>query len=118
MDAIVLDLPPPISVNLTRRFDFRTSAKVAAWYEMADRFILAAKARGDVVFHRIPKYELHIVLSEDHVRVDADNGLKLIIDYLHRREITADDGKKQLRKLTVEWGHAPAGVRLTVRPLQ
>jgi hypothetical protein len=65
----------------------------------------------------VPRYELHITLSEEHVKIDADNGLKLIIDFLRQREITANDGKKQMRKLTVEWGHAPAGVRVVVKPL-
>jgi hypothetical protein len=31
---------------------------------------------------------------------------------------TANDGKKQMRRLTVEWGHAPpAGARMLIKPL-
>lgn len=114
---IVLDLPPPISVNKLRRINWQAQKRASAWREQADRFLMVAKSQKQVSFDRIPRYELHILLSEDHVFVDQDNALKLLIDYLRYREIVEDDSKKHLRKLTVEWGHAPAGVRVTIIPL-
>lgn len=114
--GMTIDLPPPVSVNESRRVDWKGQRKVAAWKDMADRFLLAAKARKEVRFDKIPRFELLITLSEDHVDLDADNGLKCLIDYLHLRDIVANDGKKNMRRLVVEWGHAPAGVRITIKP--
>lgn len=118
LTQMTLDLPAPISVNRSRRIDWKAHKKVQAWQEMADRFLEVAIARGEVQTAQVASYELHIVLSEDHCRTDIDNGLKLVIDYLRHRGITSDDGKKQLRRLLVEWGNAPAGVKIIVRPLR
>jgi Holliday junction resolvase RusA-like endonuclease len=115
---IVLDLPPPVSVNKTRRIDWNGHQKVKDWSRLADQFLICAKAAKQVRFDRIPRYELHITLSEDHCKIDADNGLKLIIDYLRKREITADDGPNQLRKIVVEWGFAAAGAKVIIRPCE
>ena len=114
---IVLHLPPPVSVNKTRRIDWTGQQAVKNWKRLADQFVMVAKSRKEVRFDRLDRYELHITLSEDHCELDTDNGLKLIIDYLRNRDITAGDAKGQLRKLLVEWGYAPAGVRVVVKPL-
>jgi hypothetical protein len=115
--VIVLDLPPPVSVNKSRKIDWANHHKVKGWLRMADQFLLIAKSRHEVSFDRIPRYELLVTLSEDHCKVDADNGLKLAVDYLRMREITLNDSPKNLRKLTVQWGFAPAGMQITVTPL-
>lgn len=114
---IVLDLPRPISVNKLRRINWREHKRAKSWCDQADRFLMVAKANKQVSFDRIPRFELHILLSEDHVNVDADNGLKILIDYLRHRDIVENDSKAHMRKLTVEWGHAPAGVRVTITPM-
>jgi hypothetical protein len=114
---ILLDLPAPMSVNRSRRIDWNAHKKIQAWKEMADKFLEVAVSRGNARCDRLARYEVEITLSEDHVREDADNVLKLLIDYLRQRDITSNDGKKQMRKLTVGWGHAPAGARLRVIPL-
>ena len=42
----------------------------------------------------------------------------VLVDYLCQRDITANDGKKQMRRLTVEWGHAPPAVaRVLIKPM-
>ena len=115
---IVLDLPPPVSVNRSRKIDWRGHKKVAAWKDQADRFLLIAKARKEVRFDKIPRFEIVVVLSEDHVDADADNILKLLIDYLRHCDIVADDAKHNMRRIVVEWGHAPAGCRVIVRPME
>lgn len=114
---IVLELPSPVSVNRSRRIDWKGHKKVQDWVKVADQFLLVAKAAKQVRCERLARYELHITLSEDHVNVDADNALKIVIDYLRHRDITADDSKKNLRKLTVEWGFAAAGVIVVIKPL-
>ena len=60
------------------------------------------------------RYELHITVSPS-VRQDLDNPLKALIDGVRRWGFVTDDSPKYLRKLVVEWGEAPEGVRVTVR---
>lgn len=115
--GMTIDLPPPISVNKSRKIDWRGQKEVSEWVDQADRFLLVAKSRKEVRFDKIERFELRIVLSEDHVKIDADNGVKLLIDYLRHRDVLANDAKKNLRKFSVEWGYAPAGVRITIIPL-
>jgi hypothetical protein len=38
-----------------------------------------------------------------------------LIDYLRRIEVIQNDSPKYFRKLTVEWGTAPEGCRVTVK---
>lgn len=115
---IVLDLPVPPSVNRTRRIDWKAVRIFTAWKNVADAYVFCAKRRENdpVIFTRIPRFELLIVISEVHTKMDLDNGLKALIDYLKRIELIEDDSPKHLRKLTVTWGLAPHGCRVTVRP--
>ncbi len=114
----ILDLPVPPSVNRTRKINWAHKRKVEAWINVCDAYLLTAKTRkdGPVRLTRIPRFELTITLSEDHTGIDLDAGLKALIDYLRRRDVVEDDSKKHMRKVTVEWGHAPFGCRVTVRP--
>ena len=118
MADIVLDLPPPVSVNKLRRINWREQKRAAAWRDMADRFLMVAKTRKEnpVKFESLKRFEIEITLSEDHVFLDLDNSLKLLIDYLRYREIIENDSKAHMRKLTVMWGRAPAGCLVVVKP--
>lgn len=106
-----------MSVNKTRRIDWRSRNTVVEWVRQADKFLTIAKSKG-LKLDRIPCYELHITLSDDHCKTDLDNAVKLLADYLHKREVTEDDAPKHMRKLVVEWGLAPAGARVTIIPLE
>lgn len=114
---IVLDLPFPPSVNRTRRFDFAAQRVINAWKNVANGYVLAAKSRqrSPLKLTKVPRFELHIVMSEKS-RMDLDNGLKALIDYLRKIEVIEDDSPKHMRRLVVEFGHAPFGCRVTVRP--
>jgi Holliday junction resolvase RusA-like endonuclease len=114
---IVLDLPPPPSVNRTRKVDWKGKRQLTAFGNVADAYVMAAKGRAvsPLKLVKIPRFELLIVLSEHHTKIDLDNGLKALIDYLKRIELIEDDSPKHLRKLTVTWGLAPHGCRVTVR---
>jgi Holliday junction resolvase RusA-like endonuclease len=116
---IVLDLPPPPSVNRTRKIDWAGKRQLTAFGNVANAYVLAAKGRAvnPLRLVKIPRFELDVVLSEHHTRIDLDNGLKALIDYLKRIELIEDDSPKHLRKLTVTWGLAPHGCRVTIRPL-
>lgn len=108
---IMLDLPPPPSVNKMRRYDWRNRATHKAWHDLADKHMLCQKRPEPI---RGP-YEVHIVMSPS-VKLDLDNGIKCLLDFLHRIELVQGDSQKYLRRLTVEWGEAPEGCRIMVAP--
>jgi len=116
---LVLDLPAPPSVNRTRKIDWKGKSQLKAWGNVADAYVLAAKSRerSPLKLRRIERFELHIIVSEHHTKIDLDNGLKALIDYLRRIELIEDDGPKHMRRLTVEWGIALHGCRVFVKPL-
>lgn len=112
---ITLDLPAPPSVNRTRRIDLTSLRMVNDWKDAADAMVMVTRRPGEP--RRIMgRFELLITVSAAHSRADLDNGLKALIDYLKRIEVIEDDSPKFLRKLTVQWGVAPEGCRVTVRP--
>lgn len=111
----VLDIPVPPSVNRTRKIDYASIARINAWKQAADA-ALWASGQFKAAQKRINRFELHVLLDEQKCRLDQDNGLKIMVDYLRRLEIIVDDNKKHWRKTTIEWGSAPEGIRLTVRP--
>jgi Holliday junction resolvase RusA-like endonuclease len=116
---ITIDLPVPPSVNRTRKVDWRSCKAKTAWTKSADALVLAAKCRqiSPIILAKHKTFELLITLSEHHTKIDLDNGIKWLIDYLRRIELIEDDGPKHLRRLTVEWGLAPEGARVTVTPV-
>ena len=113
----VLYLPPPPSVNRTRRMDGAGYAVLAKWEQLADKEILA---RGGMrKLPRIPgRFEATLVIDEHLNNIDLDNGIKAVIDYARRLELIVDDDKRHMRRVTIEWGHAPTGCRLILRPVE
>lgn len=120
-DDVMLDLPVPPSVNKTRRYDMASTKLVCAWKDRAEPMVLAAKtsAINPLRLSRIKRFEVAIIVSEDHTEMDLDNGIKTLIDYLKTIGVIRDDAKKNMRGLTVIWGSstdAPEGCRVFVRP--
>ena len=115
---IVLDLPAPPSVNRTRRVDWAATKVVKAWQNVANAYVLAAKGRSNspLKLTKVQKFELHVLMS-DQSKIDLDNGLKALIDYLRKIELIEDDSPKHMRRLVVEFGRAPFGCRVTIKPL-
>lgn len=115
---VVIDLPAPPSINKLRKIDWLNFKKFKQWKKAADSFVLAAKCRSrdPIKLNRIPRFELHITMSEDHTGIDLDNGLKCLIDYLHAIELIENDAPKNMRRIVVEWGRAPEGCRVVVVP--
>lgn len=111
----VLPLPPPPSVNRTRKIDWKGQRKLAAWKDHADELVMVAG--GLRKFPKMPgKFEAHIML-DNSLTIDADNSCKAILDYAKRLTLIKDDGPKYLRKLTVQWGDVPSGCQLTLRSI-
>lgn len=112
----ILYLPPPPSVNKTRRVDYASARVKKRWFEAADAEILAAG--GLKRFARMPgKFEITIILDEKLNRIDLDNGAKILIDYCRRLQLIINDNKQYMRRVVIEWGHAPHGCRLILRPV-
>ena len=110
---IVLDLPEPLSVNRTRKIDWRNYKHVEAWQRQADANFLMQKRK---LAPRIAgRYEIIITLR-DGSTIDADNTPKLLIDTIRRFNLVNDDNPTFMRKVTIEFGDVE-GCRVTVRPM-
>jgi hypothetical protein len=114
MSEIVLSLPAPISVNRTRRIDWRAHRTVSTWQSSADGWFLSQKRSLPPAI--VGPYELTLTLAEGS-RIDADNACKLVIDAVRRFRLVTDDNPKHMRRLVVEFGDV-TGCRVTLRPWQ
>lgn len=110
---VVIDLPAPLSVNKLRGIDWSGHKKAKAWRKLANGYLMMVKARPA----RLKRFEILIVLDESTVGCDADNAAKMIIDYLRLIEMIEDDSKKHMRRVVIEWGKAPLGCRVTIKPI-
>lgn len=111
---IVIDLPPPLSVNQTRRIDYRSMPAQKEWRRRADALFLVQKRSlaGEKI---TGPFEVTITISSS-CRLDLDNGIKLLIDTARSYGLVPDDSPKYLRKLTVQFGEATEGARLMITP--
>lgn len=114
---IVIDLPTPISVNRIWRHNRAGKGRVsispeyASWKRSADALAMSTgQFRGLKTI--VGPFEAHIVVKR--VRGDLDNRAKGVLDWLQSRSVIVDD--KYCERLTMEWGDAPTGCRVTVRP--
>jgi len=112
---IELSLPPPPSVNRTRKIDWANYPQVKKWRKTSNNFLIFDWSGGKRPKPILGHYEILIILGEG-VLLDVDNGLKCLIDLPVRLGLVVDDAPRYLRKLTVEWGDAPRGCRLILRP--
>lgn len=110
----VLYLPPPPSVNRTRKVNWAYAGAHGRWIKAADMTILA---NGGL--RRLPKmlgkFEVRLVLDEHLNNLDLDNAIKAVVDYARRIGLVIDDDKRHMRKVTIEWGRAPHGCTLHLR---
>ena len=110
---IVLELPAPLSVNRTRRIDWKAYPKVKAWIKQADALFLMQKRKLAPAIKG--RYEIIITLR-DGSAIDADNTLKVLCDFVHRVNLVSDDSPAFMRRVTIEFGTVD-GCRVTVRPV-
>lgn len=99
-------------MNKLRRIDWHGAKRAKDWRRVANGYLLMVKARPT----KIARFEVLLVLDESTVRCDADNAIKMVVDYLRLVEIIENDSPKHMRRVTAEWGIAPLGCRVTVRP--
>lgn len=119
LEEVSLNLPPPLSVNRLRKIDWASEVRNEPWKRGADSYVFMAKRdpRNPLKLSRIPRFEVLLVFDENQTGIDLDNGVKGILDYLCFIGLIEDDGPKYMRRLVVEWGEAPTGCRVTIRPL-
>lgn len=110
---LTLDLPLPPSIN-------RTSGKrlgnehwlVKAWRRQADAHLMATRQSRYI---KLVKGTVSIRIIWDLQNLaDIDNRIKYLLDYLQRLGIVTNDNK--VRGLHIDYGVAPAGCRVIVRP--
>ncbi len=113
---VVLDIPVPPSVNVTRKVNKAALGKVDDWKVSADALVMASGqyrfAKRNPVGER---FDLTIIFDENRSRLELDNGIKSAIDYLRRLELIKNDDKRYMRALHIVWGKAPEGCRLVLR---
>ena len=111
---IVLDLPPPISVNRIWRKTKAGMCKSVAyqkWIARADALLLElGQLRG---VKPIPgKFTALIIVKRSNL--DLDNNAKCTLDFLQSRNFIVND--RLCEELTLRWGDAPTGCRVTIKP--
>lgn len=111
MTGFTLDLPAALSVNRTRRINWAAKPAIQKWIAKADILVLL---QGRLPEQVTGPFQVTITLPENS-RIDADNTPKQIIDYLRRLHLIANDSPKHMRRVVIEFGDAPEGVRVTVK---
>lgn len=114
---IVIDLPTPPSVNRIWRANKAGPKRVSlskeyeSWKRSADALAMSTgQFRGLKTV--VGPFEAEIVIRR--IRGDLDNRTKGVLDWLQSRGVIVDD--KYCERLTIAWGDAPTGCRVTVRP--
>ena len=110
-------MPIPPSVNRTRRVDWRGHKQKEKWALHADLFLTAYGPKPLPCGERrliTGPYQLEILLPQT-CRLDIDNPIKAVIDYLVLREFTPDD--RQLEGYSVRRA-AIDKCRVTIRGLE
>lgn len=117
---IVLDLPPPISTNRLWRSTKSQNSRMAVyksgpykqWIKRADAMLIEM---GQLVGVKpiVGKFSALILLKPS--ALDLDNNSKCLLDFLQSRNFIVDD--KLCQELTLRWGDAPTGARVTLRAL-
>lgn len=118
--TLIVDLPPPPSVNRVRRIDWANRKRASRWIEAADKLVIFQRSGTNNPLRNgkiTGRFEATITLDGQRNLLDADNAIKSILDYAVRIELVTDDSPKFLRRLIVEWGYAPEGARLTLREI-
>jgi Holliday junction resolvase RusA-like endonuclease len=115
MKTITLNLPPPLSVNKTRRIDRSAMPAIKAWKGQADALYLLQK-RGLAGGTITGPFAATITISSS-LRTDLDNNLKILLDTVRSYGLVPDDSPKYLRRITVAFGPTEHGARVELTAL-
>jgi Holliday junction resolvase RusA-like endonuclease len=115
--GVIIDLPCPPSVNRIWRANragankVSKSAEYKSWLKRADALAMSTGQFRGLKTIAGP-FEATIILKR--IPGDLDNRAKGVLDWLQSRAVISDD--KYCERLVLEWGDAPTGCRVTVRP--
>jgi Holliday junction resolvase RusA-like endonuclease len=116
--VLTVDLPPPLSVNKTRKINWAAKRKVDAWIEKADMQIMSRGGMRRIGKPLAGSFEVTISFDETLVGLDLDNAPKLLIDYCRRLGLVRDDSPRYMRRVVLEWAdNIPTGCRITLREI-
>ena len=111
MEWFTLDIPRPPSINRFKAKLGNKSPCVVAWRAQADKHLLAAGRYPRI----IGEYEIVVTFPRHKFGTfDAENFMKALSDWLQAREVVQND--RLAMSLLVNWGEAPEGCRVRVRP--
>ena len=114
MTWFVLDLPRPPSVNRFNSKRGNASPVVLNWIAQADKHVLLQKPYP----HFKCAVEIEVTwarpLKRAHRRLDIDNAVKPLLDYLQRIRLIENDA--HCEEMHVSFGVAPKGCRVAIRP--
>jgi Holliday junction resolvase RusA-like endonuclease len=113
---VVLDLPAPISVNRIWRKTKAGVIKSDAYRQWLARADAMLTYTGQFKGARAILGQFTAVIVVKRSNLDLDNNSKCVLDFAQSRHFIVDD--KLCEELTLRWGDAPAGCRLTLRALQ
>lgn len=123
--SIVLDLPLPTSTNrIWRRGHSRRTGNTWTYLSKSyQNWKVKAEAalkgqRPAMTLERIDgPFDLHLVITRaKRFKLDLDNRIKAALDFCVQSGLIEDD--KFQNRVTVEWGKAPMGARLTLTPAE
>lgn len=114
---IVLSLPCPPAANKLRKIDWRNHRKHKAWRHEAGLNVLVAKSGGRKLGAIVGRFELEITMDET-LKCDLDATIKSVTDFCVSIGLVRDDGPKYMRKVTLLWGDAPEGIKVTLRGIE
>ena len=92
----------------------RLSEEYKVWIDTANKFVLYTGAwRRATKIPGLFSAEIVIDIGERRRAGDLDNRIKAILDWCQARDLVRND--RDLEELTIRWGEAPHGCRITLR---
>ena len=119
---IQIDLPPPPSVNRTRKLDKAGLRRLHHWHDRSDAQVTYQWAQAKLKIRSRPympgQFGIRIQVNEK-LKIDLDNIAKAVIDYCKRIELVTDDSKKYMRHVEIDWSDKlpkDCGARVLITP--
>lgn len=114
MTEIVINASAPPAGNKVRRIDWKNHKSHAKWRDDFWWRLVQSKIRGTPKGLISGAFEIEVTVSND-AKTDLDSSIKQIIDACVVYGLVPDDSPKYMRKITLQWGSIPEGIRVVLR---